>query len=199
MWRRLFIVSVFLITAPVRAEDGVSSGNVEQEVQPDRLQLYVAPMYSLFSREGNTLNGLDINLGMNYALDDRLAIEGGAHQAFSFSGFSAMYSTLELGLSFAVWGSQIRHRRKVKVSGLEVATGVESTQSALIVGAMAKQYFFNGSSSVLPFSGLGISVLYRLPSTTTSNLGVGVSTDFIANGSRAALAFKVFGRWSFWM
>lgn len=199
MWRRALILSVLCFSAIAQESEPVSSGSVEQTDTVDRLQLFLAPNYTLFKREGSTLSALDIHLGMSYALDDRLALEGGLHQAFSFSGFSAIYTTIEAGISFAAWGTQFRHKRQIKVAGMGIAEGTESIGSALIFSALAKQYFFNGSNSVLPFSGIGLTGMYRFPSSTSSSVGVGLSSDFIANGSKTAVAVKVFGRWSFWL
>lgn len=144
------------------------------------------------STENESISGLDGSVSFHYAFRPTWSIGAGFQQAFNIAGFGSLYTGVSVDLSYAWLGELVKRQEGVQIDSFQLTQSEYYLSSALISQLSVKQYFFNGSEAVVPFTGLGFSTYYRLASQKTFNIIVGASFDFVFNGETSITPLKVF-------
>lgn len=155
-----------------------------------RFNLFAVPSAVLLIHSEEILSAIDASVGFNYAFTDRLAVSITVHQGLKLPLFSILYTELTAGISYAFMGSQIRRSKKVSLQGVNVATAGEYGSSGLFGKVAVAQYFFNGSTSVVPLTGPSVSLFYQFPSPRSLQFRVGGSVEFVANENLFVLPIR---------
>ena len=143
--------------------------------------------------------GLDMGFSFHHALNDKWALYSSFYQGINTASLATLYSEISGGAIFAYRGSHIKRYSSTKIDGVEVAETDILSQGGLFIQAGIKQYFFNGSSTVIPLIGPEVGAYMQYPSDKMLNLLLGGSLNYGLNGSRTLLSIRAYAGLLFWL
>ena len=162
------------------ADQASSVVHESEEAHPLGLELSLSGLS--LSRAGTSLIGLEFGAGLGYFFNPKWSVGVGYHQSFNSLSFSAMYSAFQVGVTYAITGTMSQETRKIRLGDTEVYQERSTSLGGLRAMAVFSQYFFNGSSGIYPYSGLGVAVLYEFDWLRPVGFRVGVRGDLTQNG-----------------
>ena len=173
---------------------------IEEKTQVDRTRFSVAPEYvnvpSPIAGKA-ALNGVGFNAAIQYGLSRSWGLGAGVRQAFTSSA-DAMFTEFDLRLTFAITGSLILKKRGATLEGQNVYDFEERNRGGLRAQLVTAEYLFNTSTQVVPYSGIGFSTYYELPSNSSWNIIAGARLDLVSNGKQSISPVQIFGGVAFW-
>ena len=159
-----------------------SSYLLQDSVHEQPLQLVSSLSFLSLARTTQSITGLEFGLGLNYALNPKWSLGGGYRQGFNSIGFSSIYSALEVKLIHALTGDLLRRSHKTQLDQTDVYTETSTNRGGLRAELAFSQYFFNGTTSIYPYSGLGAGILYEFTFQSPFGLRTGVRADTSSDG-----------------
>jgi hypothetical protein len=118
----------------------------------------------LSNQDDDKITALSGRLSLVYGISPRLGLQADIEQAFSpTDGFSAVYSRLAVGPSFAILGSLKNRRTQILVGDTTVVNSGGKGGARLRVSLGAEQLFLNGSTKLLGLAGFGVGLYYDIP------------------------------------
>jgi len=171
---------ISLTTAPVTEVNDLNSG------------LSVSTGFTSLSAASESATGLDFSLRYHFAIDPKWAVAGEASQGVNTAGFNTLYTALAALGVYSKNGNLIPKTKITRVGGHAVATTREYTADGWFFQGGIKQYFFNGTNSVLPMIGPSIGAYYQFSSAKNLTLHAGASYDMGQNNDRTLSSIKVF-------
>ncbi|MEO0335639.1 MAG: hypothetical protein AAF202_04565 [Pseudomonadota bacterium] len=134
--------------------------------------------------------------GVNFALNEKFSLSGQVSQGLLTSNFGTGFTSLGLGLEYSVFGSNVLKGNDVALENYSVMNFQGAPSPTLSVALNARQVFFNGSSQVFPFSGIGVCAKYRPFVTSTGHWGVDVCYDYLLNPPNTTSMIRALLGWS---
>ncbi len=159
-----------------------ASSVVQESVEAHPLGVGLSISGMSLARNSISLIGLEFGAGLEYFFHPKWSVGVGYHQSFNSLSFSAVYSAFQVGLTYAVTGTMSQETRKIRLGDTEVYQERSSSLGGLRAMAIFSQYFFNGTSGIYPYSGLGLALLYELDWLRPVSFRVGVRGDLTQNG-----------------
>lgn len=201
-WRlKAAVVFLILLVSPCLAEEvSLISGNlpISESLREQRFWVDISPDVVYIQNVGTVLTGAGIGASFMAALASDLALGAGVHEAFDpSSGFSGLFSELNVELQYAITGSLLPIRRTIKAAGTEIFTEENRDMSGVRLGLLLSQYFFNATPAVPTFTGLGGEVLYQFAGIDSFALSLGVRMDWIFNGKISLIPLRPFAKFGF--
>jgi hypothetical protein len=129
-----------------------------------------------------SVTGLLFNLEGKYGFSESWAIGLVGAQSYNISGFTSIYTSIAVKLSYALWGSQVRDTNSVSISDSLVANTTDFSVSGLYLEPSVRQVFFNGSTRAVPLSGVGLDVNYQFGSSDDWVYRLGFGYEMLSNG-----------------
>ncbi len=118
----------------------------------------------LSNQDDDKITALSGRLSLVYGISPRLGLQADIEQAFSpTDGFSAVYSRLAVGPSFAILGSLKNRRTQILLGDTTVVNSGGKSGARLRVSLGAEQLFLNGSTKLLGLAGFGLGLYYDIP------------------------------------
>ncbi len=159
IWLLLFMA---LSLGQAKADDSLSSGYTWRQTQErQRIRLDLIQETGFYQRDGRSLRGFGLGLGLRYGLNEKFLVGLSMAQALNFSPSpSALYTAIRVKLAYALRGSYIVESRILSVNDRAAVTerGAGSNTLGVLVGL--DQYMFNATSSVVPGSGVSTGLSY---------------------------------------
>lgn len=116
---------------------------------------------SLSNTNGNSSSGPGVGLLFNYALSDRFGVGMGFRQISIDQSGSA--SSINIRFTYAYRGFLSNSREKLQFNNEMVVESKSIESSCICLQILATQYYFNGSSNTVPFTGYGFGGYYKMP------------------------------------
>ena len=144
----------------------------------------VANLSSLsVSRASTSISGSEFGLGVEYAFQPKYAIGISYHQGFTSLGVASIYSAFQLGVIYAITGNFSKETRKIQLGDSELYSDSYGDVGGLRAALSFSQYFFNGTGSIFPYSGIGAALYYEFNWLRPIGLRLGVRGDYTGNGN----------------
>jgi hypothetical protein len=168
-FRALFLISIFATASSAYADDTAAAAHGKDDTASDtdyhlsvdqvehRFAIDAFTEVGTFSRDGMNFQGAGLGVGASYGLSEHVAIQISMSQTYSTSGgISALYTRLQSDVEFALSGEFIERSETVSVDGEKVFEGRAPKKNVFGLLAGGQQIFFNGTSSVVPGSGIAL-------------------------------------------
>ena len=165
------ILLLFLLTLSSVQSFGEESSNSEYRVQYEQsLQRVTFDLYeenSIFVRDGKNLNGFGVGVLVNYAIGPSFSLGGGISQAlttsYGTSVISALFTAFRTTASYVLTGQFLTKNESLLINGETVFSQQEHNQFTLALEIGIEEFLFNGTSQVLPGSGITLGSSFRFP------------------------------------
>lgn len=149
--------------------------------------------YFRFTSKGKSFSGYGLEFAFDRALSKRWAASASVSQAYTLSPqFGTLFTALDVGLWYSLWGDFTRQRRLWRDRGAIVAEYVDRSPSGLRLGLGTQQFFFNAASGAIPFSGLSAKLLYDFGLDLSFDLAIGVEAAQLVNTKDSANATRCY-------
>lgn len=136
----------------------------------------------LSNQDDDKITALSGRLSVVYGLSAQLGLQADIEQAFSpTDGFSAVYSRLAVGPSFAISGSMRNRRTQILLGDSTVVNSGGMGGARLRVSLGAEQLFLNGSTRLLGLAGFGAGLYYDIPLATGYGLSASLRWARLSN------------------
>ncbi len=202
----IFTLAVVAASPFARADDSsyevdrAPRYTVRENEEVKRFRLAVVPEAVFIGNNNATIHGFGLGADLSVALSSKFAAGGAFRQSFQLpDSFSSLFSEIDLHLDFAITGSFVAVNRTTRVNGIDVLTEETSSQGGFRAQLLFNQYFFDSSSSVLSFAGVGLAGLYEFPSTSNYNFSIGCRVDAISSGTVTLFPIRPFGQLLVWL
>jgi hypothetical protein len=162
------------------------------EVQDLNSGLSVSTGFTALSAVSESVTGLDFSLRYHFAIDRKWAVAGEASQGLNTAGFNTLYTALSAIAVYSKDAMLIPTKKITKIGNQPVTTTREYTGSGWFFQGGIKQYFFNGSSSVLPLIGPTLGAYYQFSSAKNLTMQAGATYDMGQNNDRTLGALKIY-------
>ena len=134
---------------------------VSLDNRDSRLQFGFYGQISQFSREGESLMGYAGELLASYGLTPKVAIQLGLDQAMSSEGgITILYTGIHSAVSYAVTGDYIKSNSVLNVNERPTLQLHSGDEPLLGVEGGLDQFFFNGTSRIVPATGFSAGAHY---------------------------------------
>ena len=171
---------VALTTTPVTEVQDLNSG------------LSVTTGFTSIAADTESVTGLDFSLRYHFAVDKKWAIAGEASQGLNTAGFDTLYTALSANLVYSKDEMLIPTKKITKIGNQPVTTTRGYTGSGWFFQGGIKQYFFNGTNSVLPLIGPTLGAYYQFSSAKNLTMQAGATYDMGQNNDRTLGALKIY-------
>ena len=168
-----------------------------QDVTLRRVQLMVSPDYTTISRGGFSASGATLGAAAQFAMDDFWGLGGQFRQSFDTGNLSPLFTGLDLFAVFALTGTLAPKERRISSYDQPVLSFKQVSEGGVRGRFYLTRYFFNASTSLASFLGVGASLAYQFPSNTDFNYSVGLRTGSHWKFRCDAHAYPVFHQ--FWI
>ena len=153
---------IFLAALHVRGwSQDLQSSDFSVEDSPKRIDLLLGVEGSLFSTSISSLNGIGLNLGLQYHLNTRWSLGASANQAFDVSGFGALFSGFNTHALYHFKDIDLNEKRRVLQEQRPIIIERKLSDSYFSIGAGVEQLILNGTTSVYPAPGFSLLVTYN--------------------------------------
>jgi len=139
----------------------LNAADFSVEDSPKRFDLLLGAEGSLFSTSLSSLNGVGLNLGLQYHLNKRWSLGASAIQAFDVSGFGALFSGFNTHALYHFKDIDLNEKRRVLQEQRPIIVERKLSSSHFSVGAGVEQLILNGTTSVYPAPGFSLLVTYN--------------------------------------
>lgn len=181
----------------VAGSDDKPSLKENTEVQLDkkviRTKVYVVGDYITVGSPagGQALSGFGVSFQGQFALNNNYAINISARQSFSFAG-SGIITSFDGRLTYAISGKLMGEDKSANINGLKVVEVQDHDLSGFRVQLIASQYYFNASTTTVPYNGMGLSGYYEWANDERYNYIAGARFDQISNSEFSTSPLSVF-------
>jgi hypothetical protein len=135
-----------------------------------------------FTGAGGTASGGGLALGLNYAIAERFALGTAVTQSFGLSrGFTPLFSRIEISASWALTGRMTKSLGALSVDSQPLIQMTPDPMGSLRLKLKGNQYFFTGSSTVLPYAGFGAELSYEWAASEDMSYEVALGVDRLSN------------------
>lgn len=148
---RLNLLISLFICVPATAQTLIAS----KQKPPFSLQLQLG--MSTVDAPEEDLSGPEIGVGGALPFGTKWSMAFGARQGFD-SQVQGLYSALGAGVLYSPWGEFGAAGVNYLYDGRVAASTQNLGTPRFLIGAHARQYFFNGSENVVPFTGVAIDL-----------------------------------------
>lgn len=191
----LKVLIALLFMTNVFAEDSSESESKEVVVKDEksRVKLYLIGDYITVASPsgGDALSGIGMSFQGQFALTESYAVNVSVRQNFSFAGESIITS-FDGRFTYALTGKLIGTDRVTKINGTKVADVKDYDLSGFRLQLIASQYYFNASTTTVPYNGMGLSAYYETTSKSRYNYIYGARFDQISNSGLSTSPLSVF-------
>lgn len=179
-------------------EDDVAKIEKENEVDLDakvsKTKFYVLGDFITVASpaNGEALTGLGVTFQVQFGLNNDFALNASVRQSFAFGG-SGIITSFDGRLTYALTGKLIGVDKVAGLNGSKIVRVKDHDLSGFRLQLIASQYYFNASTTTVPYSGMGASGYYEFTGSNRFNYIVGGRMDMIANSeySTSPLSFFV--------
>ena len=197
--RALILILTISGLSAVATDSTTSTSLPEIQLKSKKFQMGVLTGFNATTANGQSLSVIEVGffgqMALTYKLD--LFVEGS--QGLLTNGFSAGFTSFGLGANYNFWGEGLRENQDVKLNGVRVVSVVDYNPSRMSVSLAAKQYFFNGSQNVYPYTGLGLCGRYHWASSNAWAPFVSGCYDYLVNSPNTASSMKVLFGFDFFL
>lgn len=181
------------VISPELCHAGESNLVIHEAVENHPVQAKLSlSLISLNSSTATTksISGSDFGVGVDYYFHPKWSLGLAYHQAFSSLSFAAAYSAVEVTATYSITGTHTQSTRKVRLGDTLVYTENGGELGGLKASASFSQFFFNGTSGIYPYSGLGLGFYYELNWLRPIGLRLGARGDTTTNGSGSIMLIQ---------
>ncbi|MGK5085340.1 hypothetical protein WDW37_18800 [Bdellovibrionota bacterium FG-1] len=156
---------------------------IREQTEPRNSQALLQLGWVSIIKAGKHLTGLAPSVGFSHATSSWLSLGGNVRFAFQPSSVVAIYTALELKAVLAITGTFIQNDRSIFLDEKEVFRGRDLNPGGLRLELNGTQFFFNSSSSIVPFTGFGGAAYYIFASQSSVNFLLGGKYEFLYSAS----------------
>lgn len=158
---RYLLFLIFSFHALAQDEPDIS---VIQEESLDKFHQYLLldAMTVTNAQTGIRLSGGGIGFQVLYGFHPKFGVGMGAKHIFDFAKSGGMATVLDFRFTWAVTGTLQKKHTTTDVGGPDVIKTEQIRMEGLRLQALGTQYLFNGTTTTVPFTGLGVSLYYEL-------------------------------------
>ena len=155
-------------------------------------KLLVGTFFTVTNDElGTDLSGIGASFQGIYNLSSKFGVGGGAGTVMGEDGGGAA-TILNWAFTYAITGSLTSKSSEYRISGRKVVDASNSLSEGLRAQVLLSQYYFNGSSSTIPYAGVGAHVYYQKHiAITDSVMVVGLRFDQLFNNEVSLMPVTV--------
>jgi hypothetical protein len=180
--------------------DAFSPFSLRTSREVNNLQLSVMSEYFCASHGGSSLCTWAWGAGMDYGLSRRWAFGLSLRQGLDpTQSFDALFTAVEMRLTYALTGSLLAERSTVSLGGADVLTASDGTTSGWRIRLAAAEYLFNLASGDTAYSSISGSFGYQLRIGSSTAAELGVRTDRLYRSGDLIYSTSAWLGVSFWL
>ncbi|MCB0390323.1 MAG: hypothetical protein KDD58_03480 [Bdellovibrionales bacterium] len=192
MNRRLKFLLILIFPFHLLAEINSTDIDLKNETTEVKNLLQLTGGYVNLTRDSVTVSAMEVNVGLLRALNHQWALGVELTEASSLSNTSSVYSRLGLGISYALKGYLPLKKETYKINNKDIVKAQMPGQSQWNLNFLVRQYFFSGSQTIVPLSGLGLSTTYQFPTQNFLAYKIGLGVDYATNENLSITPFYIF-------
>lgn len=197
----LFFGTLFFTLQIEAVEPSTVKSTIPQVTQSNNnYKLGILTGYSNTSNQGSSLNSVEFGIIGRMALSYKTSVFIEASQGLLTDSLTAGFTSMGLGFEYHIWGENTLDVQTIKLDGIDVIHVKDFSPSIFSMSVMAKQYFFNGSENVFPFTGLGICSRYQFSNSQEDwSPFVSGCYDYLINPPNTSSALRIFFGFDFFI